>query len=756
MAERYEEVLKSGKVVKYDKRYNSILVSVKQDSGKRDFVFVPCVDEEPRSLCGDLYRRGLWKPCEDFAFLYLDVETHGSVDVVGVPKPVLSAAFYSSMDDKWSVYMYIDGYAIDYKEGIEKRIKDEYNVVPDVQLFTTEELFLKALCRQIARHDVVTGWNSKFFDIPYILSRMRSLHLDFNIVSPVGRVNIRENSARKISFREKNLTYDINGVSQIDLVAVAEKQTQWFQERPESLSLDTIADIVLSGQKKAHLDVPVSVLWDTKRYVDLAFYNFTDTWLTYHIDRKMTLTEYCTNIRAICPTVNLDFSDKYATIYEHFIAIFYPEAPPSTEAPTVVVGGFTMDPVKGLHENVVVFDFSGMYPNLIRQFNISPDAFVKMEEDHIVVGGVDTHTGKKFEFYTSTTARGYLTKIVDRFYDMRKGYTVKMNEAHSRGDMVEYKKYFLLQLASKTFLNSAFGVFGFEFFAYYAPSVVNGVTSTGQELIQAVMDALKDGGYKILYADTDSVFVGMPDLAKTQEALELGCRAVDKFCSLRGCENRYMKLEHETTWDTLILPRSKKKYIGLCSLVKGKRVKDELYFKGFDVVKKDTPKALRPILKDCVKSILMSKDLSGANLRRLTREAKARIDRLDSREFVVYKAIGMPFEEYKVYPQHVRAAIWMNETFRTNFSKQNYSGGVVYIKHYKGSSCAFISDSEIHYLTHPLCVDREKYYDMFVIKKLELLLDMGVQKGPRGRGKRSSELRTACDNKSLSEFLVKK
>ena len=744
MAE-YEKVLRAGRVVKCDKRWNAVMLTVKH-GGRREFVYVPCdfTSTSVKEVAGQLYRDGLFSPCDEYDVMYLDVETRGSVDVATVPQPVLSAVFYSTKDSMWHIMMYIkDACTAPTEARVAGAVQDKYGISPEVRCYPDELVFLEGLALQIAGHDVIAGWNSKFFDLPYLAARITKLGGDMGILSPVHRVRIREGAVSNMTFGDKKTICDIMGVSQVDLVAMAEKQTQWFLERPESLALGAVADMVM-GESKLKLEEPVPTLWDSGQYVKLALYNFQDTWITYGIDQKLSLIDYCTNIRKIVPTVNLDYSEKYATIYEFYIACFYPDAPLKSEEEQPLVGGFTMDPVQGLHTNVVVFDFAGLYPNLIRQFNISPDSFLADSTGGnasgtgspagvLSVGGRDEHTGKVYSFKTSSSKKGYLTEIVDKFAAMRADYKAKM-----KADEKDYRKYYLLQLASKTLLNSAFGVYGFKFFSHYSPSVVNAVTTTGQGLIRAVIAALEQGGFRVIYGDTDSVFVSVGSLDRVGEALGLGREAVDKFCEQHGSKNNCLELEHETTWDVLLLSKAKKKYIGLCSLVKGKPENSRLYYKGIEIVKKDTPKALRPILKDCIRELLSSKDLSSANLRKLVAEAKGKISRLSEKDFIVYKAISKPFDEYKVMPQHVRAAVWMNEAFKTNFSKQNYSGGIVYIKDYKGSTCAFVSESELRLLGTIIFVDRAKYADMFVVKKLSLLLDKDVEK--------------MCSTSSLAEF----
>jgi DNA polymerase-2 len=149
-----------------------------------------------------------------------------------------------------------------------------------------------------------------------------------------------------------------------------------------------------------------------------------------------------------------------------------------------------MEPVTGLHHNVLVFDFKSLYPSLIRTFEIDPLGFLPPDEtpDATHRDAIVAPNGAAFR-----RQPGVLPGLLDQLFPRR-------DAAKMRGDAVASQ-------AIKILMNSFYGVLGTPACRFYNPRVAGAITSFGRELLlwtQARCEAL---GHRVLYGDTDSLFV---------------------------------------------------------------------------------------------------------------------------------------------------------------------------------------------------------------------------------------------------------
>ena len=148
-------------------------------------------------------------------------------------------------------------------------------------------------------------------------------------------------------------------------------------------------------------------------------------------------------------------------------------------------GGHVLEPVTGLHHNVLVFDFKSLYPSLIRTFQIDPLGYLPEgpKGDAIVAPN-----GAAFR-----RRPGILTEILDRLMPRREA-------AKARDDGVASH-------AIKILMNSFYGVLGTRACRFYRPDVASAITSLGQEVLLWLKERVEELGYRVLYGDTDSLFV---------------------------------------------------------------------------------------------------------------------------------------------------------------------------------------------------------------------------------------------------------
>jgi len=161
-------------------------------------------------------------------------------------------------------------------------------------------------------------------------------------------------------------------------------------------------------------------------------------------------------------------------------------------------------------------------------------------------------------------------------------------------------------------------------------------------------------------------------------------------------DNHCLKIELETVFKRLIVPPVKKKYIGLTIVQKGKHLKEpQLYFKGSELNKKDVPFGLKEEIKKLVLDALNNESDDNVMLiKKRINMIKDKFRDIGINELLIYKEITRNFDAYKVKPQHVRSAENSNKYLGTSFSREDYKGGILYVKStkYPDVDVLFIND----------------------------------------------------------------
>ena len=231
--------------------------------------------------------------------------------------------------------------------------------------------------------DIVTGWNVKFFDIPFLMNRFRRLMGDQYILqfSPWGVVS--ESSAKVSGWENKQekKTWDMMGIAVLDYLDLYRKHT--FVRR-ESYRLDHIGDVEL-GEKKHENPFDTFKEFYQKDYQQFIEYNIQDVELVDKLEDKMKLIELHLTMAY---EAKVNYQDCFGQVRIWDTIIFNHLKSKNIVAPAVVEskesrgyeGAYVKDPVVGFHDWIVSFDLNSLYPHLIMQYNISPETFIDCEK----------------------------------------------------------------------------------------------------------------------------------------------------------------------------------------------------------------------------------------------------------------------------------------------------------------------------------------------------------------------------------------
>ena len=500
--------------------------------------------------------------------------------------------------------------------------------------------------------DVVTGWNTRLFDIPYLVNRIhRVLGSDMvKKMSPWKIVNDRQINIMGKSFD----AYDLYGIQQLDYLDLFQKFGYTYGAQ-ESYKLDHIAHVVL-GERKLSYDEFTSLqnLYeeDFQKYID---YNIRDVELVDRLEDKLGLI---TLAMTMAYKGGVNYADTFGTT-RIWDTIIYRELssrniviPPKEDQQKVnFEGAYVKDPQVGLHEWVCSFDLNSLYPSIIVQWNMSPETELSGTYSNVNVDFCLNHAdfSSNTENYTVAAngarfrndEQGIIPQIVVDYYDERRITKKQMIEKKQELEQVDRsnkQKVYQLekeiahldnrQMSAKILLNSLYGAMGNRYFRYFSLPMAEGITMSGQLAIRwaerAVNDFMnktlgtKDKDY-VIAIDTDSLYVNMGDLVKKFEPknpidfLDSAChdtlepvieKAYADLFEKFNCYTNRMEMSREVIADRGIWT-AKKRYILNVFDNEGVRYSEpKLKIMGIEAIKSSTPGACRDALKELFKVIV--------------------------------------------------------------------------------------------------------------------------------------------------------
>lgn len=551
--------------------------------------------------------------------------------------PIISIAIKNNIDNTY----YVWGLG-DY--DVSKSIMTDNRVVYD-KCRDEHELLIKFIAHwgsPSRMPDVVTGWNIRNFDIPYIINRAsRIVHEDtIRKLSPWGRVE-----EKQVTMQKKQVQmYDIIGIAQLDWMDLFKKFGYTYGPQ-ENYRLDTIANVVL-GEHKLDYDGTLHTLYmtDHQKFID---YNIRDVDLVVRMEDKVGLIVLCFTMAY---KAGVNYNDTFGTtaIWDSLIYRYLlPQniiVPPNKESfKESYDGGYVKDPHCGVHDWVASFDVNSLYPNIIVQWNMSPETIVRGRHDHRVSPDsiLQGYEPEKTEYgiagsgqMFSNEKQGFMPKIIEEMYDERVRIKKLMLTAKKELEAADksnkqdiYRierdiaRYENQQTAIKILLNSLYGALGNKYFRYFTMEIAEGITLSGQMIIRwaekAVNEylnkALKNERPKdyVIAIDTDSVYVNLGEIVKSTKLTdkERITNFLDKLCedSLESvlsksfeelsdkmnCYKKRLSMKREAIADRAIWTAKKRYILNVLDNEGVRYAKPKLKIMGIEAIKSSTPGTCR-------------------------------------------------------------------------------------------------------------------------------------------------------------------
>ena len=499
--------------------------------------------------------------------------------------------------------------------------------------------------------EVITGWNSKLYDIPYLCRRIDRI-LGEKLkkrMSPWGLVTEEETF---IAGR-KHISYDIGGVSQLDYLDLYKKFTYKAQE---SYRLDYIASVELGQKKLDHSEFDTFKDFYTKGWQKFVEYNIIDVELVDRLEDKMKLIELALTM-AYDAKVNYEDVFYQVRMWDTIIYNYLKRRniviPPKnrSDKSDKYAGAYVKEPIPGKYDWVVSFDLNSLYPHLIMQYNISPETLLDTRHPSVTVDKILSED-ITFEMYKDNAVcangamyrkdvRGFLPELMEKMYNERVIFKKRMITAKKKYEKTptknlekEIARCNNIQMAKKISLNSAYGAIGNQYFRYYKLANAEAITLSGQVSIRWIENRMNKYLNKILKtenedyviaSDTDSIYLNLGPLVKTvykgrETTNESIVSFLNKICEMEL--EKYITSSYETlanyvnAYDQKMFMKreniadrgiwtAKKRYILNVWDSEGVRYEEpKLKMMGIEAVKSSTPAPCRLLIKNALKLMM--------------------------------------------------------------------------------------------------------------------------------------------------------
>lgn len=516
---------------------------------------------------------------------------------------------------------------------------------PLSELHATEGQVISAFCSFLRQldPDLILGWNVIEFDLAVLMRRAGQLGIALALGRDGSGVELTSGKPARARIAGRVV---LDGIGSLRAAS----------HMLESYALSDVAERFL-GRSKA-LDNPgADRVAEIRRMFEhdraaLARYNLEDCRLTRDIFARADLLGFLLQ-RAQLTGLPLDRVRGAVAAFDYlylprlhragYVASTVGMAQELTSSP----GGYVLDSVPGLHDNVIVLDFKSLYPSIIRTFRIDPlGLWVANEDAHPVSGFV----GARFH-----RTRHILPQLITQLWHSR-------DEAKERNDAAR-------SYAIKILMNSFYGILGTPACRFFDPKLASSITLRGHEIITGSKAFLEARGYRVIYGDTDSVFVQLSPDASAEACVALGqqlAAALNEHWLERIAREHDLQSQLEVEFDThylkFFMPTlrdfvqgSKKRYAGLTHGPQGYEVE----FKGLEAVRTDWTPLARRFQRALYRRIFL-----GEPYLELVRETVASLyaGELDA-ELIYRKKLRRELEQYvKNVPPHVRAARKLGET----------------------------------------------------------------------------------------------
>ncbi|MFT5755661.1 MAG: DNA polymerase-2 [Alteromonadaceae bacterium] len=497
--------------------------------------------------------------------------------------------------------------------------------------------------------DLIIGWNVINFDFDLLQKRYDLHKIKFAIgrdgSSPYWRKN--RNSEQKY--------IEIAGRVVLDGIDLLKSATYNFP----SFSLDNVANTLLGiGKKVDDVDNRLQEITDNFLHDKpaLAAYNLEDCRLVWLIFEKTELLQFAM-LRSQLTGLEIN---RVGGSVAAFTNLYLPKlhrsgyiAPNMGDGDSDLIspGGYVMDSIPGLYDNVLVLDFKSLYPSIIRTFKIDPMGLIEGLRD------VEQAQGEPIQGYDGayfSRDKHFLPDIIKSLW-------------HER-DIAKQDKNAALSQAIKIIMNSFYGILGSTGCRFFDPRLAGSITKRSHALLKTTKTWIEAQGYQVIYGDTDSIFVhvGIDKTLEQSRALghqlqDLINTKMDKMLADDFNIVSELEIEFETHFSKFLMPTirgqdigTKKRYAGMILNKNEQGITEQhMVYKGLETVRTDWTELAKEFQQTLYKKVFNNQPVEQYIKDMVTCTLAGEFDH----KLLYRKRIRRKLNEYvKNVPPHVKAA----------------------------------------------------------------------------------------------------
>ena len=576
------------------------------------------------------------QPIPKIKRLSLDIEVESEVGRIPDPKTAekrVTAVGFEGSDNMKKIFVL-------RRDGIEEG-KNELDTGIELKYYNTEKEMIEDTFSLIEMYPMLLTYNGDGFDLPYLYNR-------------ANRIGINKQKNPLYMMRDSATLQ--KGVH-IDLYRTFSNrafQIYAFGQKYTDFSLNSVCKGILGEEKIDH-----GVEIDNMTYYQIAKYCQNDARLTYKLtsfndDLLMNLLVVITRIARmpIDDIARMGVSQWIRSLmyYEHRKNNFLIPRRSELDNKSVGVannavikdkkyrGGMVVDPIEGIHFDVIVMDFASLYPSIIKVNNLSYETVRCTHEE------CKKNLIPQTNHWVCTKKNGLTSLIIGSLRDLRVNYYKSQSK---KPDISEEERqlYLVVTQALKVILNASYGVMGAEIFPLYYLPAAESTTGIGRHIILDTIEKCKESGINVLYGDTDSIFV--KNLSKEQITMLIN----------RAKNDHSVELEVDKEFRYVVLSNRKKNYLGVTKDGKAD-------VKGLTGKKSHTPKFIKTLfyeLLDILSAVQNEGEFASAK-KQITEKIAEYAKKVQEKKIplpelafnvMISKA---PSEYVKTIPQHIRAA----------------------------------------------------------------------------------------------------
>lgn len=558
----------------------------------------------------------------DFNILGFDIETYNPRGKFVDPEkdPIVMVSFFSKNFKKvitWKKFKTNLDY-IEFVDGEAELIDKFKEIINDVS------------------PDILVGYFSKGFDLPYIRKRADKYRIKLDIGIDYSVMQFTRNDIK------------IFGIMNLDILEFIQRVVSQKLET-DVLTLDAVAKEILNeGKENVEID-KLAYVWDKhpENLEPFCKYNLQDSMLTYKLCEKLL-----PNIIELTRIVGLPLCDVSNTGYSQLVEWYLirrakdfnelvPERPHKEETDErrgkTYKGAFVYQPKPGLYKNVVILDFRSLYPSIMISHNISPET-LRMECDNI------DYVPENKDIWFCKKIKGFIPKVIEEIVTRR----MRVKEIMKK---VEGRKRILLdarQQSLKVLSNSFYGYLGFFAARWYNIDCARAVTAYGRYYIHKVIDEANKNKFTVIYSDTDSIFVALGDKKKKD--------AIMFADSINRKLPKMMELEFQGFYNSGLFVSMKESETGAKKKYALLDEDGKIHIKGFEAVRRNWSIIGKEVQQRVFDIILKEEDVEKALNYVKDIIKKLKDNKVDLQKVIIFTQLQKDISSYESIGPHVAVA----------------------------------------------------------------------------------------------------